>query len=314
MICPACGSSEIDSWRDATPSDPAIAAQSSYRLVRCRRCGSATTLGTESDSFALYEGGSYAPARWSVEPVLEPLRRLADLDRMRFFRDLEPGADVLEVGAGDGRLLAALARRGVRARGIEPAEGAAAVAQRRGVEVTRVPFEEATVDEGSLDAVIFWHSLEHLAAPAPALARAATWLARGGRAVLAVPNLGSLQAQLGGDAWFHQDVPRHRVHLTVAGVEALAWRAGLTVERLSHLLVEQNALGMWQTMLNRLTGPRRLGFHALKRGAGEGDPAVAPLLATATLGLPLIPVAIATEFVAGLVRRGGTIVATARKA
>ena len=42
-----------------------------------------------------------------------------------------------------------------------------------------------------------------------------------GTLVVAVPNLGSVQARIGGDRWFHQDVPRHRTHLTPAGASAL---------------------------------------------------------------------------------------------
>ena len=36
-----------------------------------------------------------------------------------------------------------------------------------------------------------------------------------------------------------------------------------------HLLIEQNPLGMWQTLLNRLTAERDFAFRLLKRDLGE---------------------------------------------
>ena len=132
--------------------------------------------------------------------------------------------------------------------------------------------------------------------------------------VVAVPNLASAQAALGGDLWFHQDVPRHRTHFTPAGITALLERRGLRVERIRHLLVEQNPLGMWQTMLNRLTSERDFAFRALKRDLGEAPRSrrTADAAITAVAGPLLAPVAVVAELGAGLARRGGSIVVQAR--
>src|SRR3954454_16947550 len=91
-----------------------------------------------------------------------------------------------------------------------------------------------------------------------------TWLRPEATIVVACPNLAGLQARIGGDRWFHQDVPRHRTHFTAAGLRLAVERSGLRVERVSNLLVEQNPLGMWQTLLNRLTRERDVAFRALK--------------------------------------------------
>ena len=170
----------------------------------------------------MYEGGTYAPARGVARRLLAPLRGLAERDRLRFVSHLEPGSRVLEVGAGDGKLVAAMRAAGLDARGIDPSPAACAAARSIGVEVANVGIDEAELPAASEDAVVVWHALEHLDRPGEALARIRGWLRPGGSLVVAVPNLASLQARIGGDRWFHQDVPRHRVHLTPAGVDRAA--------------------------------------------------------------------------------------------
>ncbi len=262
---------------------------------------------------ALYEGGTYAPARGIAARLLAPLRGLADRDRMRFLGALAPGSRVLEVGAGDGELVLRMRAAGLDAWGLDPSPAACAAAHAAGADVVNADVETAAVEAGSQDAVVLWHALEHFDQPATALERIAGWLRPGGRLVVAVPNLAGLQAQLGGDRWFHQDVPRHRTHLTPAGVRALLARSGFAVARVHHLLVEQNPLGMWQTLLNRLTAERDFAFRLLKRDLGATGLRTRgrDLVVTAVAGPLLIPVAILLELGAGLAGRGGSIVVEA---
>jgi SAM-dependent methyltransferase len=310
--CPACGS-PLHRWRRASASDPDLAGAGYFELARCPDCGTAVTLDPPPPERVaeLYEGGTYSPARGPADRALEPLRRLVDADRARFFRGLPPGARVLELGAGDGSLVARLREAGFDARGSEPSPLARARARARGVELAEAPPQPGEPE----DAVVLWHVLEHLPDPAAELERARRALAPSGRLVIAVPNLASLQARIGGDRWFHQDVPRHRTHLTPAGLTALLERSGFGAPRISHLLVEQNPLGMWQTLLNRFTAERDVLFRLLKRdislrgGRAKLDVAISLLLA-----VPLALLAPARELGAGLAGRGGTIVAIATPA
>jgi hypothetical protein len=174
--------------------------------------------------------------------------------------------------------------------------------------------DDAELAAGSQDGVVVWHALEHLDRPEEALGRLHGWLRPGGSLVVAVPNLASAQARIGGDRWFHQDVPRHRVHLTPPGAAALLERSGFRVERVRHVLVEQNPLGMWQTLLNRLTRERDFAFRALKRDLGPAarGSRARDWAVTLLAGPLLAPVAVIAELVAGACRRGGSIVVQAR--
>ena len=79
---------------------------------------------------------------------------------------------------------------------------------------------------GTVAAIVFWHSLEHLPAPGRRDRRRAQRLpARGGALLVAVPNSDSLQARVFGDRWFHLDLPRHLVHLSARALTAPPARA-----------------------------------------------------------------------------------------
>ncbi len=177
----------------------------------------------------------------------------------------------------------------------------------------RLTAEEATFPPGETDLVVLWHVLEHLDDPAASLNRIRGWLKPGGRLVVAVPNVSSVQAWIGGDRWFHQDVPRHRIQLTPAGIRALLERTGYTPARIRHVMVDQNPFGMWLTLLNRLTSARDVPFRFLKRDLSyrRRRDAIRDGLVVALAGPLLAPVAVLLEAGAGLAGRGGTVVAEA---
>ena len=85
-----------------------------------------------------------------------------------------------------------------------------------------------SVGDGGFDAVVFQHSLEHVAEPLDDLRAAAGVLRPDGLALISLPNFGCWQARRFGADWFHLDLPRHRSHFTRRGLEALVRRAGLS--------------------------------------------------------------------------------------
>jgi SAM-dependent methyltransferase len=284
MSCPACGG-PVTRWCEVPAFEPGDPRR--FALARCDRCRAAVTLGDPPGHDA-YASGSYAgPPRpaWLVR-----LRRLLLRQQVGWLRDagLAPGARVLDVGAGRGRLVAELGRSGFDARGIDPA-GSGPV-ERRALE------EHA--DRG-LDAVVLWHVLEHLEDPLGALRRIHGWLRPGGVLLVGVPNVASSQRAIGGERWLHWDVPRHRVHLTPGGLRALLRAGGFQAGRVRHLVWEHNPLGMTLALARAHPGRAMTG---LKRGS----------LGWAALVGVLLPPALALEVAAGAARRGGTIACMAR--
>lgn len=298
--CPACGG-DLSPWITVPAGEPSD--RRSFELLRCTACGTAVTGGQPPGPEA-YEQGVYAPgsARPAVARALQratvgqPARSLARAG-------LRPGARVLDAGAGRGRLVAELRRRGYAATGIDASERSVAQAS------PHVRLESiATHEDAGLDAVVLWHVAEHLDDPLAALERVRGWLAPGGLVLVGVPNAASAQARVAGPAWMHWDVPRHRLHLTPAGVDALLRRAGLAPVRTEHMVWEHNPAAMWMAWLSRAGVSPAYAFHALKGNAPRRGRDLALTLA----GLPLLPLAVAAEAAAAAGRRGGTLIAVAR--
>jgi SAM-dependent methyltransferase len=214
---------------------------------------------------------------------------------------------VLDAGAGTGRLVEALNRAGYESRGIEPSARSVAAATAAGRDVEQVAIERHA--DRDLDAVVLWHVLEHLDDPRSALERIRSWLAPGGLVLAGVPNAASVQAGIGGAGWLHWDLPRHRLHFTPAGVEALLRRSGFEPTRTAHFVWEHNPGAMWMALLSRVGMTPGFPFHLLKRNV----PARPRDLALLALGLPLAPLAMLLEAGAAAARRGGTIAVVARR-
>jgi SAM-dependent methyltransferase len=229
------------------------------------------------------------------------LRRLRGQLARRLDRIAPPGP-VLDVGAGDGALLDALAAGGRRAIGSER-------------EPTRSDMREAGLAEigGEWAAIVFWHSLEHLPDAGEELEQAAGLLAPGGVLVIAVPNADSLQARLFGDRWLARDLPRHLVHLPARALVARLRALGLEVERISFWRGGQVIFGWLHGIVGMLPGHPDL-YESIRRPEARSRRSSAParilVLAGAALCAPFATIAAAAEVAA---RRGGTVYVECRR-
>lgn len=151
------------------------------------------------------------------------------------------GARVLELGCSTGyigRIL--IEEKGCTVVGVEVDPQAAVEARAKGLEVHVGSLEDGafrtSLGEG-YDIVIAADVLEHLASPPPVLEHFKRWLAPGGRAIVAVPNLAtwSIRAQLffRGDFEYQETGILDRTHLhhfTWETLHKLVASQGWTVE------------------------------------------------------------------------------------
>jgi SAM-dependent methyltransferase len=306
--CPACGSPALVAWLTVPGSDPALPGD--YELARCVRCGTAVTLAPAPAQ--AHEAGAYGGGAPRGSRLAAPLLRAFMRRRLGLLTAAggsgAPGR-LLDIGAGRGRFVASARAAGWDAQGIEPSLRGVEGARALGIDLERAGIDDADVAEGSVDAATLWHVLEHLDEPGPALQRIAGWLRPGGLLLVGVPNLGSVQARVGGERWYHLDVPRHRTHFTVAGLEALLRANGLEPVSTTHVLAEHNPFGLWQSVVSRATRTPSWLYHALKRNASLRT---SDALVTA-VALPLAPIAVVAELAFGLARRGGTVAVVARR-
>lgn len=139
---------------------------------------------------------------------------------------IAPGK-VLEVGCGNGELLAHFAGQGWRTYGIDPSSVAVAAAARRGATVHEGVLADRPWPEERFDLIVFQHSLEHIPGPVDEVRRATALLAPGGRLIIDVPNWASWQRRLFGNCWVMLDLPRHLQHFSPLALERLAATLGL---------------------------------------------------------------------------------------
>jgi SAM-dependent methyltransferase len=275
-----------------------------FRTELCDVCGARTTwpMPTAAELELAY-GSWYRPEDGRFggfgDRALRALRgRLARrLDR------IAPAGPVLDVGAGDGALLDALAAVGRDAIGLERHSD-------------RPDVSEAALSDldGPFAAIVFWHSLEHLREAGSELERAARLLAPGGVIVIAMPNPASLQARAFGERWLALDLPRHLVHVPAPALLARLRELGLEPTKVSYLRGGQVVFGWLHGLVGSLPSHPDL-YDAIRRPAAR-QAALPPsrrllALSAAAVALPVAAVCALTE--AGL-RQGGTVYVEAHRA
>src|SRR5436190_9746339 len=267
-------------------------------VVRCERCGAATTdpWPSESTLKRAYEGW-YRPAGGRFAGPGDAFLKRSRGALARRLDEIAPPGRVLDVGAGDGALLDALRRHGREALGLE------LVSTRPDIRAADI----ADLDEGDFAAIVFWHSLEHLPRPADALARAAELLAPGGALVIAAPNSDSLQARLFKERWLALDLPRHLVHLPASALIERLGTLGLRVTRTSHLRGGQVVFGWLHGLVGTLPTSPDL-YDAIRRpGARRASMTRSRRAATLAAATALAPLALVGAAAEAAARRGGSI-------
>jgi len=293
--CPWCG------------APTARAERSGARRVRCGGCGVQLTWpwpdAAELD--AAYAGW-YRPDGGRFSGPGDALLRLTRGSIAGRLDRIAPPGLVIDVGAGDGHLLDALARCGRPVLGLE-----------RGGS-TRPDLQDAALEDlgrppGGAAAIVLWHVIEHLPEPRAAVREAARLLADGGVLLLACPNAASRQAAAFGDRWLAWDQPRHLVHLHPGALVDGLREDGFAIERLGHLRAGQSVFCALHGLTGRVPGTADL-YDAIRRPDARERP-LGPLrrawtLASATAALPVAALAAAAEAADG---RGASIYLEARR-
>ena len=189
------------------------------RLTFCPACGAGMTDPPPSpEELAAAYGDWYRPEgqrRFSFagDAILGRTRGLLAAR----INAIAPEGPVLDVGAGDGTLVDALRAQGRDAVGLER-------------NAARPDFRDESLPEvegeGEWAAIVLWHALEHLPEPGAAIDAAARLLKPGGVIAIAVPNNGSIQAEVFGLRWLHLDLPRHLGHFSQKSLTEGLERAG----------------------------------------------------------------------------------------
>ncbi|GDY20456.1 SAM-dependent methyltransferase [Verrucomicrobiota bacterium] len=294
-----------------------------FTVVECPQCGLVRTQPRLSAAaLAKYYPKSYHGAAGArrFPSVVEWLQnclyagRAARVERAAGGR---PG-HVLDVGCGRGHLLRAFQRRGWQVAGTEiDRHTAELVRAETGADVRPGLLEAFAGADGGFDAVVLWHVLEHLHDPAQVLRDCARLLRPDGTLFVGVPDVRSWEARIGGNKWFHLDVPRHVTHFSRPVLRDLLGRAGFAVLAESSVAPEYDLFSFVQTMLNRLGLRHNILYNALRSGAARLFPMDATdwlqVLVSVLLAMPLSALFLPWMLATVILRCGATVAIIATK-
>ncbi|MBI5625440.1 MAG: class I SAM-dependent methyltransferase [Elusimicrobia bacterium] len=303
--CPGCGSD--------VAAKAFNAVEPGFEVLTCRLCGMGRTIPPvlPEQLGRWYPDTYYGKENVRFNALFERLTRLFRMRRARAIAARAKPGPVLDVGCGRGFILSCLRDMGFQPHGIELSDTAAWHARNTlKLDVETCDFLSSPHRVGIYDAVILWHSLEHMPRPAEAVTRARELLKHGGLLAVAVPNVESLQARLFGRRWFHLDVPRHYYHFGAKSLAAMLERSGFHVVREDHFCLEQNPYGWIQSFYNALGFDDNFLYSLLKnRSARTMRIRHHPIQAALTaLLLPLVTaLSLVMTAVEAALRRGGTI-------
>jgi SAM-dependent methyltransferase len=138
-----------------------------------------------------------------------------------------PGGRYLDVGCGTGRMIRIMSRLGMQAEGVEPAAGAAAAAQQRGVNVKCSTLEEAKYPDSHFDTITLYDVVEHVPEPTATLRECKRILKPDGEIVINTPNYNSIVYRFARETWRGLDLPHHMHLFSPSSMKIAAERAGL---------------------------------------------------------------------------------------
>jgi SAM-dependent methyltransferase len=258
FTCPACGKPSV-AGEQIVGRDNMHGLPGAFTVTTCTECGSGATLPflPASELGQFYPEGYYAytlPEGWPARALaLALIRRRGDKalrsSPLNVLASM-PTGKLLDVGCGRGDIGSAFIARGWTVSGIEPSEDACIAARERNINAFAGTLEEAPFPREHFDAILFQHSLEHVAVPQEDIHRALELLCPGGVLIVSVPNFGSWQRRRFQADWRHLDVPRHRTHFSSSGLQQLLVGAGFAQ---TETCTTSSPDGLPMTLYHRIT-------------------------------------------------------------
>ncbi len=246
--------------------------QRGYPVFRCSGCGLqfVAPIPSSSELADYYNRGYAVPLERYAAAGHRNIARIVDLERWCPAR-----GRLLELGASYGHSLALARERGWEVVGVELSPTASAHARSHfGLTVYNCDLVDAPLAEGSFDAVIGWHVLEHVRNPRDQLLRLAALLKPGGTLGLRVPNIKSFGARAAGQWWPWMCPPAHLWFFSSATLPRLLHGCGFEVNEVRTLRGDGNNLYQYALM----AAGSRLNELRLRLSRGRGTrPLMEPL-------------------------------------
>ena len=152
--------------------------------------------------------------------------RRAFVDAQVLYLPANPQGRLLDVGCGNGQMLARMAALGWQAEGVDNDPAAVQVASAQGLNVHQGTLQSQQFADGVFDAVVMNHVIEHVHDPLTLLKECHRILKPGGRLVAITPNIRSWGHRIYESDWRGLEPPRHLQIFARPSLSALSSLAG----------------------------------------------------------------------------------------
>ena len=263
QTCPNC----VDK-----PTRPVFTISPGNRVVACTGCGlqfAERYPDIETADHEVYDAGYFENAIGKTDERTDVFNELV----VEIERILGRRGRLLDVGAGDGALLAVAAARGWQAEGTEISTAMVERSRHGGGPILREGvIEDIALETEAFDAVVLNHVLEHVRNPRTTLEAVARVLRDDGLARIEVPNIASLSARgknlqsrlrIKPNPWKHYDTGHHFWFFTVDTLAATMRAAGLAVASITTLARQWGREGRGEDVRDRLYKRTALGKHII---------------------------------------------------
>jgi 2-polyprenyl-3-methyl-5-hydroxy-6-metoxy-1,4-benzoquinol methylase len=247
--CPVCGSPD---FRDKLQVQDKSVSQELFTIVQCHNCEFQFT-NPRPDAAHIgkyYESDAYVSHNSSAQGLINRVYNIARFFTVRhkvaLITKLNGGraGRLLDYGCGTGHFLAGAKEKGWQLVGLEPNARARQEATERVGQPIQEPTALAELARGSFDVITLWHVLEHVHTLNETLDQLLAVLKPGGKLLIAVPNVESLDAQHYRQDWASYDVPRHLYHFSPSTMRHLLAQHGLMVQQTLPLRLDAYYISM----------------------------------------------------------------------
>lgn len=236
--CPVCGSTDTNVILEA--KDYTVSGEM-FLIRQCQACNLRFTwpVPDEQHIGKYYRSESYIShsdtSKGLVNKLYHTVRKIS-LKQKKTWIEKATGianGNILDIGCGTGAFLNLMQQSGWHVTGLEPDEGARAIANKKyGLSV--LPSGSLhLLPQNNFHAVTLWHVLEHVHDLHGYLEQIVRLMGEGGHIFIAVPNYTSLDAGIYQQHWAAYDVPRHLYHFSPEAMRSLVQQHGLKLEKMT---------------------------------------------------------------------------------
>lgn len=229
-----------------------------FKIVRCKECSLMflNPMYSDEELSAFYPADYYAyqnnfsRKRWK-EIVKSLLRFRIGTQDPQFGA---PGR-MLDLGCGTGWFLSEMRDKGWDVYGVEINSAAAQLGRdQAGLKIHAGTLLQAAFPPNFFDYVRANHSFEHIASPSETLAEIHRIMRPGGRLLIGVPNVASLNARIFKQYWWYLGAPVHPFTYSVKTLSHFLQKFRFEIVKVTHNSDYSGILGSTQIWLNRENG------------------------------------------------------------